>query len=303
MLWEYVRYYYPFGMLIPGRNYNANSYRFNFNGQEKDDQIYGSHGTSYTVQFWQYDSRLGRRWNLDPVVKPYESSYATFINNPIWFSDILGNDTSFSNDADRSFVLDLVNPESENYNKGYAKKFQKLVDSETMYNFESKKWGKIKDENGNAVSGVTFKDKNKDNTVNIWFGKGDDPLTKDTRVGRSKFGVLFEETYHAWDSETGGLDLNAPTCYNEAKAWRFAATAPGTDNSTELHYDRTTNQLYYSRTVMQRIKNASDIEVANWFKNGMPTTINQFNEHYYPINTPKKNGGGGLYKNLPLGIK
>ena len=85
--------YFPFGMLIPGRNYNANSYRFGFQNQEKDDEIFGSTGTSYTAQFWQYDSRIGRRWNLDPKPQITMSDYACFSNNPIWFNDVLGDTT------------------------------------------------------------------------------------------------------------------------------------------------------------------------------------------------------------------
>jgi len=68
------------------------SYRFGFNGQEKDDEIFNVTGSSYTAEFWQYDSRLGRRWNIDPVVKPWESSYAAFRNNPIWYADPSGLD-------------------------------------------------------------------------------------------------------------------------------------------------------------------------------------------------------------------
>ena len=61
------------------------NYSFAFNGQEKDDEVYGSVGTSYTAQFWQYDSRLGRRWNIDPAFadKPWMSSYHAFSNKPI----------------------------------------------------------------------------------------------------------------------------------------------------------------------------------------------------------------------------
>ena len=70
-------------------------YRYGFGGQEKDDEVAGK-GNSYTAEFWQYDSRLGRRWNIDPVVKPWESPYATFANNPMWFVDPNGADTSFA---------------------------------------------------------------------------------------------------------------------------------------------------------------------------------------------------------------
>ena len=67
-------------------------YRYGFNGQEKSDEIKGE-GNSYTAQFWEYDPRIGRRWNVDPILKPYESSYASFANNPIWITDRLGNDS------------------------------------------------------------------------------------------------------------------------------------------------------------------------------------------------------------------
>ncbi|GAA0876006.1 hypothetical protein GCM10009118_24160 [Wandonia haliotis] len=62
-------------------------YRYGFQGQEKDDEVHNSEGTSYTAEYWQYDSRLGRRWKRDPIVKHNESPYAAFANNPICFLD------------------------------------------------------------------------------------------------------------------------------------------------------------------------------------------------------------------------
>jgi RHS repeat-associated protein len=62
------------------------------NAQEKDEELAGT----YAAEYWQYDSRLGRRWNVDPVTKPHECSYAAFANNPIWFVDPNGADTSFA---------------------------------------------------------------------------------------------------------------------------------------------------------------------------------------------------------------
>lgn len=93
--------YYPFGMLLPNTNIDPNTgvvladgdYRYGLQGQEKDDEVSGE-GNSYTAEYWQYDSRLGRRWNLDPVVKTHESPYATFANNPIWFVDPSGADST-----------------------------------------------------------------------------------------------------------------------------------------------------------------------------------------------------------------
>lgn len=55
------------------------------------DEISGD-GNHNTAEYWEYDTRLGRRWNVDPVLKSYESPYACFSNNPIIYVDIHGND-------------------------------------------------------------------------------------------------------------------------------------------------------------------------------------------------------------------
>jgi hypothetical protein len=65
-------------------------YRFGFNSQEKTDEISGS-GNHNTALFWEYDTRLGRRWNRDPKPNPSVSDYACFNNNPIWNTDVLGD--------------------------------------------------------------------------------------------------------------------------------------------------------------------------------------------------------------------
>ncbi|MCO6464986.1 MAG: hypothetical protein J5I53_00060 [Bradyrhizobiaceae bacterium] len=46
----------------------------------------------YTAAFWEYDSRLIRRWNLDPVSKHDVSNYTVLGDNPILFVDPLGDD-------------------------------------------------------------------------------------------------------------------------------------------------------------------------------------------------------------------
>jgi RHS repeat-associated protein len=73
-----------------GLKKRVRAYRYGFNGQERTDELKGA-GNHYTAQFWEYDPRLGKRWNLDPKPNPSISQYATFANNPIWFSDPLGD--------------------------------------------------------------------------------------------------------------------------------------------------------------------------------------------------------------------
>ncbi|TXI33820.1 MAG: hypothetical protein E6Q58_02220, partial [Niabella sp.] len=84
-------------MIMPGRKYSfVNSYRYGFGGQEKSDEIKGE-GNSYTAEFWEYDPRLGRRWNLDPKPTVGLSQYSTFNNNPISFADPKGDTTEIRN--------------------------------------------------------------------------------------------------------------------------------------------------------------------------------------------------------------
>jgi hypothetical protein len=48
-------------------------------------------GNMTTALYWQLDTRLGRRWNLDPKYLAGESRYSTFSNNPIMYIDPLGD--------------------------------------------------------------------------------------------------------------------------------------------------------------------------------------------------------------------
>ena len=85
--------YSPFGVLLPEWSVNTEDFRYGFQGQEHDDEVSGE-GNSYTAEFWQYSPRIGKRWNIDPVIKHHESPYACFANNSISFKDPFGSDTS-----------------------------------------------------------------------------------------------------------------------------------------------------------------------------------------------------------------
>jgi hypothetical protein len=75
---------------MPARKYATATYRFGFNKQERDDEVKGV-GNLNSALYWEYDARLGRRWNPDPVIKPWESRYACFANAPIKVIDINGD--------------------------------------------------------------------------------------------------------------------------------------------------------------------------------------------------------------------
>ena len=95
-------------MVMPGRSFSATSqYRYGFNDQEKSTEINGS-SNLYTAEFWQYDSRLGRRWNVDPKPVIGLSVYVTFKNNPLCYKDLYGDTTyRFNKDGTYSGIADL----------------------------------------------------------------------------------------------------------------------------------------------------------------------------------------------------
>jgi len=104
--------YYPFGMVMPGRSFQgSDGYRYGFNAMERDDEVAGN-GNSYTAPFWQYDSRVVKRWNIDPVVKVFESPYAALANNPVWFTDPSGADTTVKTSTARKTIAELLDPKN-----------------------------------------------------------------------------------------------------------------------------------------------------------------------------------------------
>lgn len=83
--------YYPGGMMMTGRTHSTKiNYRYSINGQEKEKEL---NENITSAEFWMYDSRIVRRWNLDPKPGSNISGYAVFANNPVLFSDP-GGDTA-----------------------------------------------------------------------------------------------------------------------------------------------------------------------------------------------------------------
>lgn len=77
--------YEPFGSLLPGRNYSSDAYRFGFQGQEKDDEVFGSTGSAISFEYRVHDARVGRFLSIDPLAQdfPWNSPYAFSENRVI----------------------------------------------------------------------------------------------------------------------------------------------------------------------------------------------------------------------------
>lgn len=81
--------YYAFGTNMPGRTFalSGGDYRYRHNGQEKDVEIFEE---ALSAEFWEYDTRLGRRWEQDPIMEASLSPYSVFRDSPIQYADPSG---------------------------------------------------------------------------------------------------------------------------------------------------------------------------------------------------------------------
>ncbi|QTY27311.1 RHS repeat-associated core domain-containing protein [Flavobacterium sp. CS20] len=80
-------------MLLPGRHGAVDSYRYGFQGQEKDDEIKGE-GNSLNYKYRMHDPRLGRFFAIDPLAKqyPFYSPYQFSGNKVISHRELEGGE-------------------------------------------------------------------------------------------------------------------------------------------------------------------------------------------------------------------
>ena len=117
--------YYPFGSLMPGRNYNApgaKDARYGFNGKENDNEVKGE-GNQQDYGFRIYDPRLGRFLSVDPLSPeyPFYTPYQFAGNSPISNIDLDGLEDSLATEAKTNFAP-VISPASQNVIKQLAQK-------------------------------------------------------------------------------------------------------------------------------------------------------------------------------------
>jgi len=122
--------------------YYMGGYRYFFNGQEADNEVLGE-GVSLTAEFWQYDSRLGRRWNVDPVFKEKESPYACFAGNPVWFADPKG-DSVINGYSNRLSSAEEAMRQSERFLNSLSQSDEQYLSAKQDYDDKTASYYRIK---------------------------------------------------------------------------------------------------------------------------------------------------------------
>lgn len=116
--------YDPFGTVQDLRKTNESSYRFGFQGQERDDEIKGG-GNSYNYEYRMDDPRIGRFFAVDPLAGKYSfySPYAFSGNIVINATELEGlePDIKFESPGSQYFIGDRNTLDEKLYNEGFQK--------------------------------------------------------------------------------------------------------------------------------------------------------------------------------------
>ncbi|MDX2304500.1 MAG: RHS repeat-associated core domain-containing protein [Microscillaceae bacterium] len=117
--------YHPFGLNIVGiEKKGSPDHKFQFNGVEKEEE-FGLMWNETTYR--SYDLQLGRWHQIDPKASERESPYTGFANNPVSYSDFLGDivkkergeDVSKEDHRRMKQAIRYLRKNSESFNKMY----------------------------------------------------------------------------------------------------------------------------------------------------------------------------------------
>jgi RHS repeat-associated protein len=183
--------YYPFGMLVPNRHGDSNTYRYGFQGQEMDNEIKGE-GNSLNYEFRMHDPRIGRFLSIDPLTKsyPHNSPYAFSQNRVIDGIELEGLEYLNYNEARVEFTSGRLQLKLENFNNNFQKIYKesfsksgldaKGAASNKVFGITE---GAVNTDNLSGNSDGTFTDSNYQLNTDVRYNKGNGEID-----GRQKFG-------------------------------------------------------------------------------------------------------------------
>ena len=237
---------------LPTSGAHIPHYRYFFNGQEADNEVYGK-GVSLTAEFWQYDTRLGRRWNVDKKINHQISTYTCFNDNPISFNDFFGDTVRFHSFKERKDVFF-----ARLFSKEFRKEYASLQKSTKIYSYQRiDNGGNITVEDATATGYPT--------KYTIHYSR----ISNDF-YGRAPLHALFEETFHAVDFElkrsssqiffdeiSGSYRIGHKSSdkSHEARAWQFAALNAPFYNKRPLITTENGIKVYVYNSLISQIRN------------------------------------------------
>ena len=179
-------------MAMPGRKYSTGSgYKYSINGQEKEIEL---NENITTAEFWEYDSRIGRRWNLDPKPNVSLSLYSCFAGNPVSYNDAFGDTTKIFNAITGAYIRTIYDnlPNQSHFVTGAY-----LPANWRRYNTNDKKAEFVRKNSiafigENTVADSKLLEAEANKTHEVFFKGNIDPKTREIRLTELK---LPDEAY------------------------------------------------------------------------------------------------------------
>ncbi|OFX60746.1 MAG: hypothetical protein A2046_07870 [Bacteroidetes bacterium GWA2_30_7] len=236
--------FYPGGMIMPSRKYNATEYRFGYGGHEKIDEVTGVTGAHVDMGDRWLDTRIGRTSKLDSKASKYPSlsPYSYVANNPIKFLDPDGKEIVNSEEPGTAAwkkvdaaisVVKRTNPELYNTLHALPEKINVSIgklNPESYYGATTTPTGRIE----LGVSNYSFETSGKLGITNTTYDNSGNPL--DAQVsGKMSPDEQEDIRTKLWD-ESGG---NTENYYKALENTSFEKTLSDEEasNAIKLHKD------------------------------------------------------------------
>ena len=228
-----------------------------------------------------YQPNLSIWLSVDPMSDKYPrlSPYTYCANNPVVLKDEDGRKIGDVDEASQNKINALTDKTSADYSRAFTRQFHRLERSKQVYNFYEASENEIT----TSTQGKVIKNDN--GSIDIIHSSVPSARTSLEGGFSQEYATLFEETFHAADYDRGRLNLNNPTCWDEARAWKFATKAPGTKMSCG----------FLCKTFAGVISEGTTLQNANLLHDGKIGT--DFEGEWHIL---KGTNGGGLYESLPL---
>jgi len=226
-------------MLVPNCHGSSDSYRYGFNGKEKDDEVKGE-GNSIDLGDRMHDSRVGRTFAMDKYSYkfPGESPYSFAMNTPMCAVDpdgkliiFIGGLRLWARDADQ------LNHHKRNGSFGKSGRGLPGIYKTDVYNY----WGTPKNSFGKSTD-IAGRFMERLGDENVMFTSGSSKW-KSQAEDRKVDGIAKGEEFHAM-VQSGEIKLEKGETIKIVSHSQGGAHAEGFAEQLMSYRDSDGNQLY-----------------------------------------------------------
>lgn len=242
--------YYPFGLTFNSyqrENSIENKYRYNGIELATDLDL-----NVFTAKFRNLDPTTGRWWQLDPKPNYSISLYSAMDNNPVRYSDPLGDTIKFDPGVSKRFIRQFNRATTKLMEKGVGGHFSRLQSSKKVYVMKEVK----------GMKGSYFDPRKNELGWNAKLGM----ITNNAKT-LSPATVLNHEFDHAakWDRDPEGFTKDGATKVDGYKNKEEERVIKGSEQRTaremgEISYDEVTRTDHFGTLFLMKHSTSTELD-------------------------------------------